>query len=62
MNKLVEYLLRPKPLFLVTGRAFRDPIEPMNKKPSLDIRDTLADNLRTYTVKLSDSESHVAIF
>ena len=46
----------------MTGRAFRDPIEPMNKKPSLDIRDTLADNLRTYTVKLSDSESHVVVF
>ena len=31
------------------GKAFRDPIEPMNKKPTLDVRDTLAENIRKYT-------------
>ena len=35
--------------FLVIGRAFRDPIEPMNKKPTLNLRDTLAENIRSYT-------------
>ena len=44
---------------LVIGEAIRDTIKPMNKKPTLNVRDTLAEN-RRYGVRFSDSRSRSA--